>query len=651
MRRSCQILLLGALMLLPCCSPVSHLRQLRRSQLGATLSLSDEAPLPDVADSGVPRRDTLLVEDPDGNTLILMKAVRDENGEMVATDVLDAARVTARFRNVAERGGSVDLRFQILVPSKMQDSRWQLRFSPLLEVLGDTLALDPLMITGAAYRKAQLKGYQQYRRFLDSIVRDSLHFVNRGQLELFLKRNLPQIYRYRTDSTTVTDEQFASSFGVSEKAALDHYTNELVIRWNRRKLLRREKVFRRLVKSPILEDGLRLDTVIATASGDFSYEYVQRLKVRPRLRKASVILSGAIFEEDRQIYSIPGSEPLTFYISSVSGLYEDRIRYRTQIVERQLKANTACYIEFSQGRHEIDASLGNNPSELSRIRRNLSDLFESRTLEMDSIVVCASCSPEGAYASNRKLSIKRSEAVSAYLGKYLRFLQDSIRAQRGIMISADDSFTRKEPSSIRFLPRQDAENWRMLDALVQEDGQIPESEKQQYLAIRGETDPDRRERRLQGLGSYGYLRTQLYPRLRTVRFDFYLHRKDMVKDTVHTTVVDTAYMEGLGAIRDRDYRKAVELLRPYGDYNTAVAYCALDYNASAMSILEGLPESDKVLYLKALLYGRRGDEQNAVKAYLRACRMNPAFIHRGNLDPEISQLIKKYNIELQNETY
>ena len=650
MRRSC-LILLCALLLEPCCSPVSHLRQVRRSQLSAQLSLADEAPLPDMVVADTPKRDTLLVEDPDGKTLILMKAVRDESGEMVATDVIDAARVTARFRNVAERGGSVDLRFQVLVPSKMQDSRWQLRFFPILEVLGDTLELDPLLITGAAYRKAQLKGYQQYQRFLDSIVRDSLHFVNRGQLELFLKRNLPQIYRYRTDSTAVSDEEFASSFGVTEKAALEHYTNELVIRWNRRKLLRREKVFRRLVKSPILEDGLRLDTVIATASGDFSYEYVQRLKVRPRLRKASVILSGAIFEEDRQIYSIPVSEALTFYISSVSGLYEERIRYKTKIVERQLQANTACYVEFAQGRHEVDSELGNNPSELSRIRRNLSDLIESRTLVMDSIVVCASCSPEGAYASNRKLSIKRSEAISAYLGRYLRFLQDSIRAQRGMMISADESFTAEGPRSIRFLPRQDAENWRMLDALVQEDGGIPESDKEQYQTIRREADPDRREKRLQGLGSYRYLRTRLYPRLRTVRFDFYLHRKDMVKDTVHTTVVDTAYMEGLGAIRDRDYKKAVELLRPYGDYNTAVAYCALDYNASAMSILETLPESDKVLYLKALLYGRKGDEQNAVRAYLRACRMNPAFIHRGNLDPEISQLIKKYNIELQNETY
>ena len=48
-------------------------------------------------------RDTTLVTSDEGP--IIMNAVRDEDGNMVATDVLEAASVTARFRNVAERGG------------------------------------------------------------------------------------------------------------------------------------------------------------------------------------------------------------------------------------------------------------------------------------------------------------------------------------------------------------------------------------------------------------------------------------------------------------------------------------------------------------------------------------------------------------------
>lgn len=41
---------------------------------------------------------------------IIMNAIRDsETGEMVASDVIVASKVTARFRNVAERAGYVTI--------------------------------------------------------------------------------------------------------------------------------------------------------------------------------------------------------------------------------------------------------------------------------------------------------------------------------------------------------------------------------------------------------------------------------------------------------------------------------------------------------------------------------------------------------------
>ena len=88
---------------------------------------------------------------------------------MVATDVIEAATVTARFRNIAERKGKVDLAFDIIVPEDMMDSEWQLRFYPDMFILGDSIRLEPVIITGAKYRKAQLRGYQQYERFLSRI--------------------------------------------------------------------------------------------------------------------------------------------------------------------------------------------------------------------------------------------------------------------------------------------------------------------------------------------------------------------------------------------------------------------------------------------------------------------------------------------------
>ena len=204
---------------------------------------------------------------------------------------------------------------------------------------------------------------------------------------------------------------------------------------------------------------------------------------------------------------------------------------------------------------------------------------------------------------------------------------------------------------IRFIARNGGENWKMLDALVGRDSILADEQKEDYCELRKSVpDLDRLEAQLQKEPYYRHLRETVYPRLRTVRFDFHLHRKGMVKDTVHTTELDTTYMLGVQAIRDRDYERAVTYLRTYADYNTAVAYCALDYNASALSILETLEPTAEVLYMRAVVYTRLGRVQEAVQCYMNSCELNSAYVHRGNLDPEIAALIKTYNLNRQNDS-
>lgn len=103
-------------------------------------------------------------------------------------------------------------------------------------------------------------------------------------------------------------------------------------------------------------------------------------------------------------------------------------------------------------------------------------------------------------------------------------------------------------------------------------------------------------------------------------------------------------MSGVQAITDRDYKKAISILKPYGDYNLAVAYCAMDYNASALDILEKLEKTDRVHYMLAVIYSRTGKTKLAAEHYETACSLNPSYVHRGNLDPEISALIRKYGL-------
>ena len=637
------------IILFSACGTQKKIRDLHLNAAKATLALAQEQDfIPDIRKEMVAKRDTFTVKDGDREILI-MKAIKDENGEMVAHDVLDAAVVTARFRNVAERHGKVDIEFQVIVPQSMQDSKWQLRFYPDMFIMQDSIRLAPVIITGNDYRRAQLKGYQQYERFLASIVTDSTKFINYHLLEIFLQRNIPQLYAFKTDSTTVSDEQFASVYGVTEQQAVEHYTNSIAKRYNSRKMARRERMYRRYVKVPIVTEGLKLDTVLQSVNGDFIYHYTQTIQTRPKLRKVDVILSGDIYESDQRIYTIPKSEPLTFYISSLSTFVDNRERYLTKVIERRVEANTACYIEFTSGSSTVDEKMGNNPGEIARIKDNLISLMNNEVFDLDSIIVTSSASPEGSSSFNDRLSRKRSESIGDYFSCWMKHYQDSLDAERGFEVDELGNVIVRERTSIPMTGRSNGENWRMLDRLIEKDTVLTAEQKLEYGELQEIKDIDIRERRMQGKPWYKHVRERLYPRLRTVRFDFHLHRKGMVKDTVHTTVLDSVYMDGVQAIRDRDYERALTLLRPYGDYNTAIAYLCMDYNASAMQILERLEKTAQVNYMLAVLYSRRGEEQKAVECYVRSCSQDPTYVHRGNLDPEISVLIKRYGLNAQPE--
>ena len=653
------------LALLIACGPTGKLGHIRRQELAATLALSRNEIDEERKVIAVSRRDTLTVKDDSGNTVLIMKAVKDDaSGEMVATEVLDAAVITARFRNVAERNGRIDLRFEIIVPAQLQDTRWQLRFYPDMFLLEDSLRLEPVLITGSQYRRQQLRGYQQYDKFLRSIVTDSSRFLDRRNLEIFIRRNMPQLYALKTDTTYVSDESFRSLYGVTEEKAVEHYTNHFGIKLNERRKSRKDAMFAQYVKSPILTRGIRLDTVLKNAGGDFVYQYTQSIATRPKLRKVDIVLSGDIFEGDQRIYSMARSQALSFYISSLSSLTDGSERYLTRTIERRAAANTACYIDFRSGRAEVEPALGNNREELARIRENIVQLLRNTAFELDSIVIGASASPEGAQAANEALSQKRASSVAAYFDRFIRSYRDSV--QRELNEEARNSFTlsvdehgketvgrmkarKADLPAIPFNAHSAGENWSMLSYLVDTDSVLTASQKITYTKCLEIKDLDLREKELSTTSFYPRLREILYPKLRTVRFDFYLHRRGMIKESVRTTELDTAYMKGVEALKERDYTTALTYLKDYKDFNTAIAYVSLDYNASAMAILKDLEKTAPVNYMLALLYARNEDDQNAVQHYLTSCKQDPSYVFRGNLDPEIYVLIQRYGLNKQDD--
>lgn len=618
----CSDRLIVSVLLLLCMNSCHSYRKVQDISAGRT-SVVISVPDDDIVEKEpAPAPVTDSIRDALADGPILMKAIRDsETGEMVATDIINASRVVARFRNVAERGGSVVIGFDVVVPQNMMDSRFQLKLRPYMTMEQDTVALEPLHVTGERYRTRQLRGYERYRAFLATIITDTAAFLHMRQLELFIERNFPEMYAMKTDSAYVSDDAAESVFGITKAQAVKHYTNSLKIRMNEHRKQRMDKMRSRYIRDPIVSDRIRLDTVLRSVDGDFIYRYVHEFRSRPGLKKVGILLDGNLYENGLQVARMPSCDPLTFYISSLGGLLDDRPRYRIIIRERTVYDNTKALIDFGQGSAKLDTTLGDNASEMARLLNCIDDVGSIGEFELDSLLITASCSLEGRFEYNRRLSKSRAETVKDYLSAYV-------------------PDTWKELMYVSEQP----ENWEQFFILIENDTLLSPQTRMlidglKSLAAR---KPDVAESRLAALPEYRYLREKVYPKLRSVRFDFHLHRKGMIKDTTHTSELDSVYMAGLDAVRNMDYKRGVALLRSYGDYNSALAYMAAGYDHSALDILRHLERTDpKVCYLMAVVLSRLEQDEEARKYLQLAVAYQPSLKFRANLDPEMSELIKK----------
>ena len=610
--------LILAVVLCTSCSSFRTMQRIASGQVRMDISVPDEKPLDDEDDVEV------LIDSIRGNLSgepIIMNAIRDsETGEMVATDVISASKVVARFRNVAERAGNVSVSFDVSVPAEMASSSWQLKLYPKMRVQNDTLPLEPVYITGEGYRKGQLRGYERYREFMASIITDTADLVHLGQLEIFLQRNFPETYAMKSDSSLVSDPVAANVFGVTQADALRHYTKDMKVYFNERRKSRAGLMYDRYVKDPIVTEGVRLDTVLTASDGDFIYRYTHTFRSRPGLKKVMVDLGGEIYEDGKCIQSLPFPDELTFYISSLSTMADMTPKYRMVVLERYVYDNTKALIDFEKDSHVLDTTMSENSSELARILRCIDDVVDHREYVLDSLIVTASCSPEGTYSHNTRLASARAEVMKDYIWEHI---------------------PQEWKSSVRtsYVP----ENWEQLRRLVANDTTMRETARNRILALTEELGrPDEVEEDISGMAEYRYLREKIYPQLRSVSFDFHLHRAGMQKDTVHTTELDTVYMAGVEALRNLDYKTAVEMLRPYRDYNSALAFMAADYNHSSLDVLDGLDDTDaRVCYLKALILSRLGVPDEAMKYFELSLAYDPYLEHRANLDPEMSELVRK----------
>lgn len=154
-----------------------------------------------------------------------------------------------------------------------------------------------------------------------------------------------------------------------------------------------------------------------------------------------------------------------------------------------------AYLDFPVGQSIILADFRNNPAELAKINEDIHKVKNNSDLQLVGMKITGYASPEGSYAGNEKLSIRRTEALKKYLENIFNFSENLLTT-----------------NSV-------AEDWvGFRDALVKSDVTY----KDEILAIIDSRDAyDKKEQRLKTLAGgvpYQKVLKDIFPSLRRVEY-------------------------------------------------------------------------------------------------------------------------------------
>ena len=397
----------------------------------------------------------------------------------------------------------------------------------------------------------------------------------------------------------------------------DYWQYETYVERFRPDTVGREVAFNRFVKFPYPEDA-RLDSLVEGRS-TVTYYYSQAVKTDETSKKMLVTLQGQVLAVDDSAYRLPPSDTLSYVVSSMLSFVDTMPRYRIKVVDKFVTVEDRNYIQFFTGDTRVVDTLGDNRRQLDKITSLMWQIVEQQEFYVDTITLTAASSPEGDYAFNNRLSQGRAEALKRYLVRRYGRSIDTMLTVRWV-----------------------AEDWSELTNRIRTDREVVNRDAILELIV-AEKNPDRREQAIRQRfpEEYAYIKAMIYPQLRAVNFRYNLRRKGMVKDTIHTTELDTTYARGVALLRKRKYAKALYILNDYNDRNTVVAHLSLDHNERALELLAVMPKDAVTEYLRAIACSRLRRKTEGREHFLEACRLDGRMEYRGNLDPEIAELLKQ----------
>lgn len=598
------------------------------------------------------------------------------NGERIKTVDLEGITVIAKSRNIPERAGKVSLDFIVTVPENLISDKWQLKLTPVLfKANSERIEFERLLLSGADFLKTQQAGYNKYQEFVNSIIPDSLflqEMINQKgykraladledsiyhawkkdkkaqkinttineRIEFFNKkmeknRNhlrgegiasiLPQYWLMRKSDSLKLQKRIAkiekrTLTKADSSALMQRFYLHKKIETNNWKKNSIEQKFSEYVRFPF--EKSRLDTIIKVGKS-FKYYYTQDVQADENTNKMKLTIEGMVLAKDESQYSVPESDTLTYYVSSMIQFLDYEPRYVKEIIYRKAEANLTSFIAYKSGKTGIDESLGENAQELEKIKGTIKSLTDTGEFLIDSIQMVATSSPEGTEQMNNHLSMLRAKELKKHLA-------DILEDRTGV----DTLITAKWIG----------EDWNKLSMLISTSEITNKSQLLDIISSRTGKDNKEAIIRKQYPNEYKYIRDEFYPKLRAVNFTFSLHRRGMIKDTIHTHVVDTVYASAIKMLEKRMYRQALPILSDYEDYNTAVCLMSLGYDERAIGIMLKQPDTANRNYLLAILYSRLGKNGEAIEAFQKSCSQDESKEFRGALDPEINKLIQKYGL-------
>ena len=337
----------------------------------------------------------------------------------------------------------------------------------------------------------------------------------------------------------------------------------------------------------------------------------------PGLDKVYIGLTGDVYNDTTWIYNFVMENRLEYPVVSVASL-ADTTEILYDSIPHYRKANHGANysIEFEKNSAALKESVGNNAQVIQDIKNSLNALMKNAEFDLDSIIVSATASPEGAITVNQRFSGQRSDAVSNYFRNYVeshrwryKHREDSIRREANESIASakealdigsifqheyddivkkyEDSIKAAKMPNIEFKVHPIPENWDDLYTLVGGDSIMSYNEKEQfYNTFEKNNNLDVRENTMKKHSYYNYMSKELYPKIRVVKFEFHMHRKGQELEVVYTYEPSKRYLEGVQALREFDFIKAESILKDYPSYNAAICYIVRKKPLQAIEILE-----------------------------------------------------------------